>query len=668
MDNLDKLLKRLDDADKAYYVDGNSIMSDAAYDLLRDKVLKQLPPDHPRFKKVGHTAVSSWPKEKHTIFMGSQNKVATEKAIKEWVSSVMKDLGTTDCPEFVLQHKIDGFSLEAKYLDKSLSKAVTRGNGIIGENIQQNARHFRFLPGVLPLEKEIVVRGEGVLTKENFNSIQEQTGYRYKNGRNAASGISRRYDGTYSEFIHFIAYDINAQVSLESEKIEVLNKLGFKTVATYIANSIDEILEIYREYRETKRALLPYEIDGLVLKLNSIELQEKRGVNRNRPEGQIALKFDTDQAITTVKSIQVQIGRTGKLTPVAILEPVELMGSTVQKATLHNFAYIDSNFIGVGAEVVIEKKGDIIPQVVDIASPGEDYKGITECPSCGGPLYNDSVNLWCKNPGCKEREVNRIAYWAKTIDIKGFSKKFIEKLWDEERITSTSDLYKLQPDDFLGLDGFGEKKIKGFLAALQSTSEMYLDTFITALGIPTCSSSTAEILMNKFEDWDRVKKITVDDLIKLPGFALTSATTICDGIKDVSDMADELLKVIKIKKRKSGALTGKSVCITGTLTSMSRNRAKELVIENGGSFKGSVNSDLSYLVTNDPDSGTGKNAKAEKYNNAAKVKGEEPPIKVINEEEFLRIIGFEPKPEQQKEEKAEKEDKVILEDINLFED
>lgn len=668
MGKLDQLLKRLDEADKAYYVDNNSIMSDSAYDLLKDKVLSQLPPDHPRFKKVGHTAVNSWPKEKHTIFMGSQNKVSTVKAIKDWVAAVMKDLGMKECPEFILQHKIDGFSLEAKYLDTKLTKAVTRGNGIIGENIYQNARHFRFMPGMLPIDKDIVVRGEGVLTKENFASIQEQTGDRYKNGRNAASGISRRYDSTFSEFIHFIAYDINAQVTLESEKIDVLNKLGFKTVATYVVNSIDEILNIYQGYKDTERALLPYEIDGLVLKLNSIELQEKRGVNRNRPEGQIALKFDTDQAITTVKSIQIQIGRTGKLTPVAVLEPVELMGSTVQKATLHNFAYIDSNFIGVGAEVVIEKKGDIIPQVVDIAAPGEDYKRITECPSCRGSLINDSVNLWCKNPGCREREVNRIAYWAKTIDIKGFSNKFVEKLWDEERITSASDLYNLKPDDFLGLDGFGEKKVKGFIDALKSTSEMYLDTFITALGIPTCSSSTAEILMNKFEDWEHVKKITVDDFIKLPGFALTSATTICDGIKDVADMADELLKAIKIKKRKSGALSGKTVCITGSLASMSRNKAKELVIENGGSFKGSVNSDLSFLVTNDPDSGTGKNAKAEKYNNAAIAKGEKPPIKVISEKDFLDIIGYEPEPEEDNVEESTEKNRVILEDINLFED
>jgi len=668
MDNLDKLLKRLDEADKAYYVDGESIMSDTAYDLLRDKVLKQLPPDHPRFKKVGHAAVSSWPKEKHTIFMGSQNKVATEQAIRDWVTAVMKDLGLSECPEFILQHKIDGFSLEAKYLDNKLEKAVTRGNGIVGENILQNAQHFRFLPGLLPLDKEVVVRGEGVLTKENFEVIQSNTGDHYKNGRNAAAGISRRYDGAYSEFVSFIAYDINAQVKYETEKIEVLDKLGFQPVVTYTAKSIDEIISIYKDYKESKREKLPYGIDGLVLKLNEIELQEKRGVNRNRPEGQIALKFDTDQAITTVKSIQVQVGRTGKLTPVAILEPVDLMGSTVQKATLHNFAYIDSNFIGVGAEVVVEKKGDIIPQVVDIAAPGDDYQRITDCPSCGGNLTNDGVNLWCRNHGCKEREVNRISYWAKTIDIKGFSNKFIEKLWDEERITSASDLYKLQPDDFLGLDGFGEKKVKGFIKALKNTSVMYLDTFITALGIPTCSSSTAEILMNKFDTWENVKKISVDDLIQIPGFALTSATAICNGIKDVSSMADDLLEAIEIKKRKTGALTGKTVCITGSLTSMSRNEAKDLVVENGGSFKSSVTADLSYLVTNDPDSGTGKNAKADKYNNAAKDKGEEPPIKVINEEEFLRIIGYTTVQKEIEEQEDKKEDKVILEDINLFEE
>lgn len=654
---LQQKLDRLDTYDDAYY-NGKPIVSDTSYDLFKDSVLRELPHNHPRLSKVGHSVSDGWKKRKHIIFMGSQNKASDEQEITKWINGIYASLGARDGEiEFVIQPKIDGFSLESVYEGSKLEAAVTRGNGIIGENIIDNAKMFRYMPNHIQLDKQVVARGEGVLFKEQYDFVQKETNNHYKNIRNAAAGISRRLDGSHSKLVHFIAYDVNAKVGTENEKIEVLKKLGFMTPKIYKVKSKDEILKVYQAFKDGKRHTLPYAIDGLVLKLNSLELQEQMGIDNNRPNGQIALKFESDQAITTSKEIKLQVGRTGKITPLAILDPVSIMGSTVRKATLHNFAYIQSMMIGVGSQVTIEKKGDIIPQIVEVLTPGEPYVNPSLCPSCGNAVYNDSVNLWCHNYGCREREVNRILYWVKTLDIKGFSGKFVERLWDMDKIRSVSDIYRLTPDDFAGIDGIGPKTIKSFFEALDKTSAMYLDTFITALGVPGCSTSTSKIIVEHFKDWEGIKNMQASQIEGLPGFAEKSSAQIVEGIQDIIDMAEELLEVIEIKEKKKGAFTGSSFCVTGSLESYSRKGFKEAVEENGGVFKSSVVAGLTYLVTNDPSSGSSKNKKAEKYG-----------VKIIDEKEFLSLLGVEkgtPKPEPEDIDKKQ-EKGIVLEYESLF--
>lgn len=621
---IEDYLKKLDEYDNAYY-NGQALLEDEDYDVFKERVLKLLPPDHPRLDKVGHAPVSSWPKVKHTIAMGSQNKVSSEDAIKDWVSRVCYELGIKN-PEFVLQHKIDGFSFEAIYEGTTLKNGVTRGDGVVGEGIYDNARLFRQLPSSIPIPEKVVVRGEGVLYKKDYDLVQEKEDHRYKNSRNAASGISRRLDGKYSKYIRVIAYDINAKVTKEIEKIEALRKLGFTTVDTFICNSIDEILAIYRSIRDNYRKGFAYDIDGLVLKLNDINLQDKLGVRNNRPEGQVALKFDSEKVGTTVTGFVLQVGRTGKITPVVMLEPVDLMGSTIKKASVHNFSYMLEMGIGVGAEIVLEKKGDIIPQVTEVVMEGDPFEKPTKCPSCGGPIEDDGVNMWCRNDVCKERDINRIVYWIQTIDMKGFSEKFVERLWDLGKIRSISDLYKLNVDDFIAVEGIGEKTVKAFFETIKNTSELHLNKFITALGIPTCSSSTADILVERYKTWDKIITVEPSDLEKISGFAKTSACSVCEGIAEVRSMAQDLLGVIKIKEKKQGVLTGMSFCVTGSLASMGRKEFQALVIEHGGVAKDSVSEGLTYLVTNE-DSMSSKMQKAKKLN-----------IAIINEETFLKMV------------------------------
>lgn len=644
------LLKRWDDA---YYNKSAPEVIDEKYDLVKNFVMRELPPDSIELQtlmaKVGHTVSSGWPKERHTIAMGSQNKISNIPDIKKWCLDVQSKLGLTKFPPTVLQHKIDGFSLSIMYNLGSLGNVITRGNGQVGQLITPNARKFRHLPSLLTIKNEVVVRSEGFITKANFDILQKLSGNKYKNARNAASGISGRYDGSNSEYLQVLAYDINANVKTEVEKIEILKKLGFKVVPTIYCESIEEVLESYQEYKDTLRDKVPYEIDGLVLRLDSLEYQERLGVTNNRPNGQIALKFSSDQAITNLNTIEDQVGRTGKITPVGILKPVDLMGSTITRATLHNYSYIEENFISPGSEVSISKRGDIIPQIEEVITPGKAYSRPTKCPSCGGSLLWDSVNLWCESRGCREREVNRILYWIKVLDMKGFSSSFVEKLWDTGKINKISDLYTMNPDSLVNINGLGAKTITSFFETLKNTKEMYLEQFIVALGIPGVSKGTAGDLVKNFGTWENILKVQKLDLHKIPGYAEISSETVVEGIREVAAMAAELLEAIVIKEKRKGTLTGLSFCVTGSLESMSRKELEDLIVTEGGTFKSGIVSGLNYLVTNTPDSGSGKNAKVNVLNGKFDKEGTpEKKIQIITEKEFNIIAKIEPKQEPHK--------------------
>lgn len=647
------LLKKWDDS---YYNKSISLVTDQKYDLLKDYVMRSLPADSLEYQmlqsKVGHVASSGWKKETHSIVMGSQNKLSSEDEIKQWWDKTLRENSIIVDTESILQHKIDGFSLELKYKRGKLIAGVTRGDGIIGENITQNVRLFRHVPNVLPIQKDMTVRGEAFLTKKDFLTIQKETNNHYENERNAASGISRRFDGRFCEYIKLYAFDISANVRKEEDKIIVLKKLGFETVMSHKCKDIDDVLCLYNEYKDSIRDTLGYGIDGLVFKFNSISIQNHLGLDKNRPLGQIALKFDSDQAITRVDRIDGQVGRTGRITPVAYLIPVKLMGSTVKKATLHNYGMINHLMVTPGAEVVIEKKGDIIPQIVDVMSPGEVFTQPDLCPSCGGPVKWDGVNLWCHNSECPEREINRITYWLTSLGVKGFSSSFIKKLWDKKLIRKTSDLYKLDIEDFGDIEGVGEKTVKKFIKSLKDSSSMLLEKFIVSLGIPTVSNSTADVLVQNFETWDKIRSLSSDEISKLPGFAKISSESVVNGINNILDMADELLEVINIKEKKKTKLTGKSFCVTGSLNKMSRKEFELFVSEEGGYFKSGVSKGLDYLVTNNPDSGSGKSAKARKINENLKDSPENQ-IKIITEDEFFEIAGGVP---DKMEDKKDKED------------
>lgn len=622
--DLHKKIQLIEQYDDAYY-NNEAIVSDEVYDALKKDLMDNLPEDHPLKLKVGHSVKRGWDKISHEQFMGSQNKVCTEDEIRVWISNIKKKIGSNNLT-FVVQYKIDGFSLGCYYKKGVLKVSATRGDGHIGEDITRNAIHFKDIVHTLPIEKNIAVRGESVIDKEWFERLQKITSNSYKNARNAASGISRRLDGKFSAYIKFIAFDVNAKVSTEIQKIETLNKLKFKTVPSFFCKNEEQVISLYKKVKDHDRAQLPYTIDGLVLKINEVAYQEMLGIDRGRPAYQIAMKFDPIGATSEIIDIILQVGRTGKITPVAIITPTLIDGSLINRLSVHNFDYIEKEGVGNGASVVISKRGDIIPQIEHVISPGNPFILPEVCPSCGGSLEHDGVNIWCHNDVCKERDINRIVYWIQTLDMKGFSEKFVERLWDLGKIRSISDLYNLTADDFIAVEGIGEKTVKAFFKTMKETSSLYLTKFITALGIPTCSKSTAEILVERYGTWDKIASIKPSDLEKISGFAEISAGAVCEGIAEVRDMAEDLLKVIKILEVKKGVLTGMSFCVTGSLTSMGRKEFQKIVVDNGGIAKDSVSDGLTYLVTNGNNI-SGKMKKAKKLN-----------ITIIDESTFLKMI------------------------------
>lgn len=645
-------LDLLDKYDDAYY-NGKPLLSDAAYDLFKDGVLRQLPPDHPRLSKVGHAPSSGWPKESHDIFMGSQNKVDSEDGIREYVEKTLRLLGVSST-RWVLQYKLDGFSLELKYAGK-INAAVTRGRGDIGENITPNVMLFRGLPNVLPIANRLGVRGEGLFNTADYLAVQKMVGDKYENPRNAAAGIARRYDGKYCKYERFIAYDVSGKAKTEMEKVMALEKLGFDVVTTFECGTLDEILDVYRKVKE-ERPNLPYEIDGLVLKLDSIDQQEMLGVERNRPLGQMALKFDPDQAATKVVSIVPSVGRTGRVAPVAMLDPVKLMGSTIKKASVHNYDYIRERFISVGAEVTIEKRGDIIPQIVEVIVPGDSEVEVpTACPSCGSKLHDDGVSLWCRAKECRQRDVARITYWLEVIGVKGFSENFVDALYGTGKVRSVADLYSLSEQDVASIPGVGAKTVKSFFKVLEDTGEMYLAKFIEALGIPKCAKSTAALLADTFGTWEAVVDVDIGDLVTLPKVGETKAVSLVEGIAEIAPIAEDVLRVVRIKQRAVGPLTGKSFCVTGSLRAMDRKAFQDFVAERGGTAKTSVGAGLDYLVTNDPGSGSKKNQRAKKLG-----------VGIITEDDFFKMAGGAPdKPKDDKPE-AVRDDSVKIVTESLF--
>ena len=622
---------------KSYY-NGEAEITDAEFDALWDE-LTALAPQHPLLQRVGADS-GNFAKVRHVMPMGSQEKAADPDEFYDWAK-------THTYSEYLVEYKLDGASLELQYRHGELVRAVTRGDGTIGDDITANARKMQGVQAALydragtKLDFTGGVRGEVIMTHDVHNAHFADKA----NCRNAANGLMKRKDGEGSEFLCLITYDALATegaqpFSDEEAKIYWLTEAGFTTVPLHIAANAEAVVAYRAEVME-KRATLAYDIDGLVVKERAINREDAA---RARPDRQIAFKFSLEEAVTTVREVEwSESGAT--YTPVAIFDAVQLAGTTVQRASLANPLTMRKLGLKIGSRVVVVKRGEIIPKIESVL-PEEAGQATSDvpvpatCAVCGTPLVDDGTRLYCPATACPKRILHQLKKWVAVIDIRDLGEALITALFEKQRVRSISDLYTLTVDELTPYflqeeaiskqkDSLGAQKVYDSIQAHRSVS---LAAFIAGFDIEGIGETTVQKLVDAgYNTLEKLLAASAEELAAVYGFADIMAKLCVQGLRENATELRALVASGTIRVREGGAaggLAGKSFCFTGELRTMKRADAEALVKKAGGSCKSSVTKDLSYLVTNDTTSGSSKNVKAAKYG-----------VQIIDEDAFLALVN-----------------------------
>ncbi|MDR2028370.1 MAG: NAD-dependent DNA ligase LigA [Treponema sp.] len=622
-------LERLIRAYQDSYYNGEAEISDGEFDALWDE-LKTLKPGSPVLARVGVDGTDGFPKAPHLIPMGSQEKAADPEEFLAWAAKIAP-------PSFVVQYKLDGASLELQYEKGKLRRALTRGDGIMGDDITRNALRMQGVLAELDLPFSGGVRGEVVMTHGVWREK-----YRDKaNCRNAANGIMRRKDGEGCQDLRLITYDAAAPgndrfFEDELEKIAWLESRGFSVTPTREFSGPQEVVA-YRAALGESRQSLDFDIDGLVVKDRRTDMTDLR---RPRPEKQIAFKFDLEVAVSVLRAVEwSKSGAT--YTPIGIVDPVRLAGTTVQRANLNNPDMIRAMGLKIGSAVSVVKRGEIIPKIEGLAPPeafpGVEEKGEIEfplrCETCGASLEDRGTRLFCPNPGCPKRLLHRIEKWAAVLDIRELGEKLIRQLFEKERVRRIPDLYTLQEGELAEFDRMGELSAAKVIRHIRAKRQLSLAAFTAGFDFEGVGETIMEKVVSAgFNTLEKLRSASVPELAAVYGLGEITARTISEGLLETREEMDEVLAagIISIAPppgEDEQPLAGYSFCFTGELRSMKRNEAEEKIKALGGTAKSAVVKDLSFLVTNDPQSGSGKNTKARSLG-----------IPVIGEDLFLEIL------------------------------
>jgi DNA ligase (NAD+) len=619
-------------AKKAYYTSDKPIMDDHTFDTLED-ILKKKNPYHRIFNKIGTPNFDTgFQKKKHTLPMFSQNKASTYTEMSHYFE--LKKIPNNS--QFIVQPKCDGLSLEIEYKNGQLVDAITRGDGKVGDIITQNVVKMKGLVPNLPKDFSGSIRCEIVVTKKDFfklNKIAKGEGSVYSNPRNAASGLSQRLDGKYSELCTLMAVDIvstNHQFSAEMDKIDYLKNNNIIVVETHICQNFSEIEEIYQQFLNTKRQDYPYEIDGLVIKINDLKIQKELGSHQNRPKGQLAYKFPASSDTTEILEINWQVGPMGSITPVAKVTPIEISGAIITYASLANHDLVQKMNINVGDLVKISRRGDVIPHIESLVNKiSTTPLEIPQfCPNCQNQLIKTDKYLKCPNKNCLGQTLGRLKLFCATLDILGISDKTIEKLYQAGKVHLPGDFFKLNIDDIAPLDNLGEKSAKNIIGQIQAKRDLSLVEVFDSAIIPHFSSQRIKQVFDAgFDTPKKIFELTIDDLLKLPGFKETLAQKIIDGINSRHEEIESIINQVKIKfTHQSQKLKNLNFSITGDL-SLPRKQVVELIENNGGKFLSAVTSNTDYLLTNQSDSNSSKFKSAQKFG-----------TKIIGEKQFFALL------------------------------
>ena len=641
---------------------------------LEQKFPEFITPDSPT-QRVGGKVLEKFEKVKHPEPMLSLNDAFSEEDLKNWFERISKLLNKEEIQkiDFFCEPKLDGLAIELIYENGILKIGSTRGDGIFGENVTENLKTIESLPlrlrgvdeviedlekeGEIKIAdyirkhglKEVVARGEAIITKKNFELVNEEQKKlnlpTFANPRNLAAGSIRQLDPkiTAKRRLDISVYDLVTYLDQKTHTQEhkLLHILGFKTNNKYckLCKTLDEVVE-FRNYWMHHREKLPYEIDGIVVQVNDEGIFKKLGVVGKSPRGRIAFKFPLKQTTTILKDVVFQVGRTGAVTPIAILEPVEVGGVTITKATLHNEDFIKETKIKIGDTVIVGRAGDVIPEVVgplpDLRTGKErEIEFPKNCPVCGEPLVKPKGEvIWrCQNPECPARERRYFYHFVNAFGIMGLGPKIIDKLFDEGLVQDPGDLFTLKEGDLIPVERFGEKSAKNLIESIQSSKEIPLENFILALGIRNVGEKTAQDLVEFFGSLEKLQKASFYQLQQVPDIGPTVAESIFKFFRDKRnlDFIEKLKKVgVKIlekkkEEKKELPLKGLVFVFTGVLKSMTRGEAKKRVKNLGGETTESVSKRVNFVVV-----GENPGSKFEK----AKKLG----IKTITEEEFLKMI------------------------------
>ncbi len=659
---VERLRAQIDDLRYRYHVLNDPEVTDAMYDGLTSE-LKQIEAEYPELvtpdsptQRVAGRPLDGFVKVTHQVPQWSFNDAFSEQDIRDFevrISKMLaKELGSRpDDLSYVCELKIDGLHMVLTYEDGLLVTAATRGDGKVGENVTQNIRTIQTVPLKLKEPVDIIVEGEAWLSSamlSKINDLREIQGEAlFANPRNAAAGTIRQLDPQVvaDRKLSLTVYDISSDnvPATQEEELLRLKELGFKTDPHWrVCRTISDIMKFYREW-ETKKTTQEFWIDGVVIKVNQKKYQTALGFTGKAPRWAIAFKFPAEQGTTVVEDIYWQIGRTGALTPVALMKPVKLAGTTVTHATLHNFDEVERLDVRVGDTVVVEKAGDIIPKVVRVlekmrTGTEKKTKKPTKCPLCGGEVGKKDeagVAIYCLNPNCFAQELIHIIYFAskKCFDIDHLGEKIVEQLVSEGLIKDAADLFTLTVGDLAALERFGKKSATNLVEAIAASRSITLARFINALGIKHVGEETAEDLAEHFKTLEALSQASLEDLFLVSGVGEKVAQSLVDYFKDADNQAyiKKLLHngvVIQpvAKKSTNGPLSGRTYVLTGTLATMSRDEAKAKLKALGATVSESVSAKTSGVIAG-AEAGS-KLAKAEQLG-----------VPVLNEQDLLHLIA-----------------------------
>ena len=627
-EKINKLIEKIEDLNYHYYTLDEPLVSDGEYDQIYDDLRKleeetgYIRDDSPT-QKVGGEILDKFEKHFHITKLLSQNKAQTHEELGAWIDRCNRlrddynknhDDKLTEL-EYIMEYKFDGLTVNLTYEDGVLVNAATRGNGIVGEEISAQVRTIKTIPNKIKEESLLEIQGEALMPLSELSRYNEENELQLKNARNAAAGALRNLNTKETAKRKLTAYFYsiptnNLDFASEEDMLEFLKEQGLLIHPYH--KKVHNLKEMVKEldFIEEERKNIDILTDGVVIKINDKRTQEVLGSTNKFPRWSIAYKFEAEEYTTTLREVVWNVGRSGKVTPSAILDPVEFSGATVSRATLNNYDDIIRKKVRIGSKVFIRRSNDVIPEILGVVD--ENQKGTqkiekpSKCPYCGSELIQGNVHIICPNSiSCKPQLLARMEHFTSrnAMDIEGLSEKTIAQLMEELDINEVDDIYDLTYDDLIKLDRFGDKKTKNLLNAIEASKKANLDNFIYAIGIPNVGERTSRDLANKFKNFDDLRKASAEDLSDVEDIGEITAYNIIEYFRDsnISKSIDNLLKKgIEISEVKadnnSNSLNDMTFVITGTIDNYKRDEIKKLLESNGAKVTGSVSKNTDVVL------------------------------------------------------------------------